>query len=144
MHRFLIALLLLTTPALAEPIEPDRIRVIDGDTIRVDGKRPDIRLVGFNAPETRRAQCSDERIYGGMATKRLREMVHAGNLDLTIVRCACTDRTIASGTCNHGRKCGILKHHDIDVKDWLIWANLAVPFKCGKTRCPKMPRPWCG
>lgn len=139
----LLALFLLTTPALAEPISPDRIRVIDGDTIRVDGKRPDIRLMGFNAPETRRAKCSDERIYGGMATKRLREMVQAGNLDLTIVRCASTDRTIASGTCNYGRKYDKLKHHDIDVKDWLIWANLAVPFKYGKTRYPKMPKPWC-
>ena len=45
----------------AEPITGDRIRVIDGDTIKVDGASPNIRLVGFNAPETRRAKCDAER-----------------------------------------------------------------------------------
>jgi hypothetical protein len=34
------------------------IVVLDGDTIRIDGRKPNVRLVGFNTPETgRRAQC---------------------------------------------------------------------------------------
>jgi endonuclease YncB( thermonuclease family) len=41
------------------------VRVIDGDTIRLHQKKPDVRLVGFNAPETRRAQCDAERKLGG-------------------------------------------------------------------------------
>jgi hypothetical protein len=41
--------------AAAEPISPDRICVLDGDTIRIDGQKPD-GLVGFNAPETWRAK----------------------------------------------------------------------------------------
>src|SRR4051794_16692700 len=40
--------------ARAEPIASARVHVLDGDTIRVDGRRPDVRLVGFNAPETTR------------------------------------------------------------------------------------------
>src|SRR5437867_5420534 len=38
------------------------VRVIDGDTIRLDDGRPNVRLVGYNAPETgSRARCEAER-----------------------------------------------------------------------------------
>jgi endonuclease YncB( thermonuclease family) len=47
--------------AWAAPIEASDVRVIDGDTIRVYHKQPNVRLVGFNAPETRRAACAAER-----------------------------------------------------------------------------------
>ena len=50
------------------PITSDEVRIIDGDTIRIHHQRPDVRLVGFNAPETRRAQCEVERELGGKAT----------------------------------------------------------------------------
>jgi hypothetical protein len=33
--------------------------------ISVDHQQPNVRLVGFNAPETRRAQCNAERQLGG-------------------------------------------------------------------------------
>ena len=59
--RTLFLLAILSAPATAEPIEPDDIRVIDGDTIRIYQEQPDVRLVGFNAPETRRAACETER-----------------------------------------------------------------------------------
>lgn len=65
--ELILVLLLLTLPALAEPISPDRMSVRDGDTIRKDRKRPDIRLLGYNAPETRRAKCPVERISAGWA-----------------------------------------------------------------------------
>jgi endonuclease YncB( thermonuclease family) len=41
--------------ASAAPIDPADVRIIDGDTIRVFHKEPNVRLVGFNAAETRRA-----------------------------------------------------------------------------------------
>jgi endonuclease YncB( thermonuclease family) len=66
--------LTLSRPASAEPIESADIRVIDGDTIRVHHKQPNVRLVGFNAPETRRAACDAERELGAKATRRLRDM----------------------------------------------------------------------
>ncbi len=51
------ALALAAGSALPAPIDANDVRVIDGDTIRVHHQKPDVRLVGFNAPETRRAQC---------------------------------------------------------------------------------------
>jgi len=53
--------LLWANIALAAPVNPDDIRVIDGDTIRAFHKKPNVRLVAFNAPETRRAQFEAER-----------------------------------------------------------------------------------
>lgn len=49
----LVAALAFALPplALADPIQPDQIRVIDGDIIRVFHRKPDVRLVGFDAPE---------------------------------------------------------------------------------------------
>ena len=139
----LLALALLVIPAMAEPIEPASVRVIDGDTIAVDGRKPNIRLIGFNTPEIRKAKCEDEGRLGVNATNRLRELVKDGDLDLTLVRCACKPGTEGTRYCNFGRSCGLLKSNGQDVGDILIAEGLAVPFVCGKTRCPKMPRPWC-
>jgi len=145
-----VAVLLLTflifqpwADAGAEPIVGSRIRVIDGDTIRVDRARPDVRLVPFNAPETRRPKCEAERDLGGKATRRLRDLVAAGGLELEYVRCACAPGTEGTMRCNYGRKCGVLKSNGKNVGEILIAEKLAVRFECGETRCPKMPAPWC-
>jgi endonuclease YncB( thermonuclease family) len=73
------------TIAQAAPIDSADVRVIDGDTIRVYHKEPNVRLVGFNAPETRRAACAAERELGDKATRRVRDLVRAGNLDFEFV-----------------------------------------------------------
>lgn len=125
------------------PISPDDVRVIDGDTIRVGHQRPDVRLVGFNAPETRRAQCEAERALGDMATARLRDLVRSSKLDLELVACACSPGAEGTPRCNYGRRCGTLKANGKDVGAILIGENLAVPFVCGQTRCPPTPKPWC-
>ncbi len=54
MRRVLLLLALALVPGLAaaEPIAPGRVYVVDGDTIRLDGERRSVRLVGLNAPET--------------------------------------------------------------------------------------------
>jgi endonuclease YncB( thermonuclease family) len=134
---------LLLAPAFAAPINPDDIRVIDGDTIRVHNQKPNVRLVGFNAPETRRAQCEPERALGGKATRRLRDLVRAGNLEFEFVACSCPPGREGTQACNYGRRCGTLKAGGRDVGAILIAEGLAVPFQCGATRCPKTPRPWC-
>jgi endonuclease YncB( thermonuclease family) len=51
--------------------------------------RLSVRLVGFNAPETRRAACEAERELGARATRRLRDLVRAGDLDFVYVTCSC-------------------------------------------------------
>jgi endonuclease YncB( thermonuclease family) len=130
--------------AWAASIEPSAIRVLDGDTIRINRKRPDIQLVGFNAPEVRGAKCADELTVGGQATRRLRSLVKAGSLDFEPVACNCP-RGTKEGTraCNYGRRCGVLKAGGRDVGEILIEERLAVSFKCGETGCPPAPRPWC-
>jgi endonuclease YncB( thermonuclease family) len=90
---FLVMFLALSSPVSAEPINSADIRVIDGDTIRVHHKQPNVRLVGFNAPETRRAACEAERDLGAKATRRLRDIVGAGNLDFIYVACSCSPGT---------------------------------------------------
>src|SRR5215510_2609036 len=82
----LLLLLLLSTPGIAEPIDARDIRVIDGDTVRVYHAQPNVRLVGFNAPETRHAECPAEFELGAKATRRLRDLIKAGNLEFEYVR----------------------------------------------------------
>jgi endonuclease YncB( thermonuclease family) len=127
----------------AEPIQSGDVRVLDGDTIRVFGRQPDVRLVGLNAPETIRAECDAERRLGDIATRRLRAIVRAGSLDLTLVACACLPGTAGTFQCNYGRKCGVLTSFGKDVSALLITEGLAVPFVCAGVRCPPTPRPWC-
>jgi endonuclease YncB( thermonuclease family) len=129
--------LLWANIALAASINRENVRVIDGDT------KPNVRLVGFNAPETRRAQCEVERELGAKATRRVRDLVQAGNLDFEFVACACPPGTEGTPSCNYGRRCGTLKANGRDVGEILIAEGLAVPFACGPTRCPRTPKPWC-
>jgi endonuclease YncB( thermonuclease family) len=149
MKRFWQNLLLAAVPlvfstlALAKPIGAEDIRVIDGDTIRVYHKQPNVRLVGFNAPETRRAACDAEGELGARATRRLRDLVRDDDLDFEFVPCSCPAGTEGTPACNYGRRCGTLKANGRDVGAILISEGLAVPFLCGATRCPKTPRPWC-
>ena len=138
-----LALALISAPANAEPIAPAEITVIDGDTLRAYGHPPNIRLVGFNAPETWRAACPTEQQLGARATQRLRELVRGGELDFQYVACSCPTGTQGTPACNYGRACGILKSAGHDVGAILIAERLAVPFVCGTTRCPPTPRPWC-
>ena len=139
----LAAVFLYVRVAHSAPIDAKDIRVIDGDTIRLHQKKPDVRLVGFNSPETRRAQCDAERKLGGAATRRLRELVKGGNLDFEYVACSCPPGTELTRKCNFGRRCGTLKANGRDVGEILIAEKLAVPFQCGATSCPRLPIPWC-
>jgi endonuclease YncB( thermonuclease family) len=138
-----IAALFLIMPAFAEPINPADILVVDGDTIHIHSKQPNVRLVGFNAPETRNATCQAEADLGARATQRLRDLVKAGNLDFEYVRCSCPEATQGTSACNYARGCGTLRSNGRDVGAILIAEGLAVPFVCGTTSCPKTPRPWC-
>jgi endonuclease YncB( thermonuclease family) len=146
MRALIIATALaIATGAAAQsvPINSVDVRVLDGDTITAFNKRPNIRLVGFNAPETDRAACPAERELGIRAKDRLLALVRAGNLTFEYIRCSCPAGTHGTPICNYGRDCGTLKSNGRDVGDILINEGLAVPFKCNATSCPKTPRPWC-
>ena len=141
---FLTSLIAMVVYAGAQPVATTSIRVIDGDTIALKGQRQHIRLVGFNAPETGRAECLEERQLGERAKRRLIALITSGQPDLTLIACSCEPGTEGTQWCNHGRSCGILTVDRRDVGAVLIGEGLAVPFKCGRTSCPPTPRPWCG
>lgn len=128
-------------PASAAPIPPGAIRIIDGDTIAVGTAR--YRLVGFDAPETGpRARCAAERALAAAATRRLRQMVTAGDLDLTEVACKCAPGTAGTLKCNYGRQCGALTAAGRDVGAVLIGEDLARPYPYSpRRRLP--PAHWC-
>jgi endonuclease YncB( thermonuclease family) len=132
-----------SSAVLSGPITSHDVRVIDGGTIRLHQQRPDVRLVGFNAPETHRAVCEAERALGDKATARLRDLVRSIKLDFEFVTCACTPGTEGTLSCNYGRCCGTLKANGRGVGAIPISETLAVPFVCGQTRWPPTPKPGC-
>jgi micrococcal nuclease len=124
----------------ASPVDQNQVEVLDGDTIRVAGET--FRLVGFDAPETYRAQCPSERELGNRATFRLRQLVAGDGLDLERVACSCPMGTEGTRRCNYGRSCGILRARGQDVGAVLIAEGLARVYMCGRTSCP-LREPWC-
>jgi len=127
----------------AKAIVFHQFTITDGDTVRVVGERKGTRLVGFNTPETYNPKCAKELALGKRATKRLKELVATSSMDLVKVPCACKPGTEGTDACNFGRSCGILRADGQNVGRILISEGLAVPFVCGTTSCPRMPRPWC-
>jgi endonuclease YncB( thermonuclease family) len=72
--RAMLLLVLTVATALASPIEPGAIEVVDGDTIRAGGRT--FSLVGFDTPETgNRAPCESERTLAAAASRRLRQLI---------------------------------------------------------------------
>ena len=129
------SVVIIASAALAEPIEPGRVRVIDGDTIAVGSVR--YELVGFDAPEIADEKCARR------AASRLRALIASGGLTLGRVSCSCRPGTEGRWACNYGRLCATLKTHGRDVGEILIAEGHAVPYRCGKTRCPRPMHHWC-
>jgi endonuclease YncB( thermonuclease family) len=130
----------LRSSSWPSPLDPGQVEIVDGDTIRVAGEI--FRLVGFDAPETYRAQCPSERELGGRATFRLRQLVAGGGLDLERVACSCRPGTEGTPRCNYGRSCGVLRARGQDVGALLIAEGLARAYVCGRTSCPAREA-WC-
>jgi endonuclease YncB( thermonuclease family) len=142
----IMGLLLLSTIANAERLDRKDLFVKDGDTIIVGppydkhDKDQEYRLVGFDSPETARGKCPAEIEKGNQASARLIALLDsARQIDLTEIQCSC-DPNAAS--CNFGRRCGALTVDNEDVGAILIREELAVPFICSATRCPRQ-KSWC-
>jgi micrococcal nuclease len=114
----LLALLLLATPAAAQP------QVVDGDTFRLDGEA--FRIVGLDAPEMH-ARCAAEYLGAVRARARMAELLAAG---VVITR---------RGADRYGRTLAIVRDLDgRDVAQVMIAEGLARPYD-GRTR----RQPWC-
>ncbi|KIN68049.1 SH3 domain-containing protein [Sulfitobacter donghicola] len=125
-------------------VSASEVRVIDGDTVAIRGQQANVRLVGFNAPETGSPACNAELQRGRQATNRLRILLQeAGSIQFQRVACACRPGTEGTRDCNYGRQCGLLSVDGMDVGRILIGEGLAVPYRCGATSCPPRPGNWC-
>jgi endonuclease YncB( thermonuclease family) len=118
------------------------MRAIDGDTIRLESGRPDVRLVGYDTPEVGGAECTSERDLGLRARARLGELVAAGGLNLEYIQCSCRPGTHGTDACNFGRDCARARFQGRDVADIMISEGLGDRFVCGATDCPPQ-RQWC-
>ncbi|WP_184566897.1 thermonuclease family protein [Sulfitobacter undariae] len=107
-------------------IRAQDIRVVDGDTIALGAHN--IRLMGFDTPETYRAKCTFERNRGDAATKRLRNLVNGANT---------LDVRLTGRRDKFGRGLGGLYVDGRDVGALLIEEGLARPYH-GGTR-----QGWC-
>lgn len=92
--------------------------IVDGDTINLDGER--IRLMGFDAPETYRAQCPSERERGLAAKRRLSELLNGHTLN---VRRCCLDK--------YGRTLAHVLVDGRDVGETMVGEGLARVYKGG-------------
>lgn len=102
--------------SITHTAKPTSIYVIDGDTISLKDSKPNVRLVGFNAPETGSgARCEIERQKGEAAKQRLRELVSKGRPDFHQVACSCPPGTEGTNACNFGRRWGTLRVNGVDV-----------------------------
>jgi endonuclease YncB( thermonuclease family) len=120
------------------------ISVVDGDTISIRGGGSNVRLVGFNTPETWKPTCQAELNIGRKATARLKLLIkQSQSIVFKRVACACKPGTEGTSQCNYGRQCGLLFIDGTDVGTTLIKENLAVPYRCGATSCPRRANAWC-
>lgn len=100
--------------------------VVDGDTIWMDGEN--IRLMGFDTPETHEWECDAEKALGDRATQRLLVLVNGGMVEAH--RSGDRDRD------RYGRQLRVVTVDGRDVGDILIAEGLARPYEGGR-------RSWC-
>lgn len=135
-----------TEPSPVDPHVSDvlGIRIVDGDTIHLPGRKENTRIVGLNAPELYHPHCPTELALAVEATNRLQSLMDgADDIQASQVPCSCPAGSEGTLRCNWGRSCAVLTINHVDVAHTLVADGLAVPFTCGTTRCPKTPRPWC-
>jgi endonuclease YncB( thermonuclease family) len=127
--RSLLALMLLSSAADAVTLD----RVVDGDTVVVDGRT--IRLAEIDTPETNgRARCARELELGLIAKKRLTELLNKGELTVVIT---------GIGTGGFGRDLGFVYVGGFDVGQTLINEGLALRWTRGPKAKAARLAVWC-
>lgn len=117
-YRSVLGVLLLTTPALAEPIV-GRATVIDGDTLEVRGTR--IRLHGIDAPESgQTCKDGDGKTYRCGHTAAL---ALAGRIGQRLVTCEPRE------TDQYGRVVAVCRTSAGDLNAWMAGEGHAVAYR---------------
>jgi endonuclease YncB( thermonuclease family) len=112
----ILALFIIAAPALADITGP--ARVIDGDTIDIEGQR--IRLHGIDAPETFQTCIADDVAWpcGRQATEALVEFINASP-----VRCEGED------TDRYGRTIAVCYVRGTDIEAWMVVNGWALAYQ---------------
>ncbi len=109
------------------------VAVVDGDTVRLNDGGANVRLEGFNTPETYTPKCAQEKALGEAAKARLGAIIKQSDVALAI----------RPGSCGYGRRCGTVTVDGRNVGEILISEGLAEPMVClSGGRCPPA-RNWC-
>ena len=118
-----VAALLAVAPASAEPVTADRIGIVDGDTVTIDGES--WRLMGYDTPEGEHAWCEAERRLSAKATARLGEIIAAAGR-IEAVTDGARDR--------YKRVLGRLLVDGRDVAEIMIGEDWARPYAGGRKK----------
>ena len=129
MRKFSIAAALaLLTVSSAIPAE--RLRVVDGDTISIDGMP--IRLLQIDTPETWSPRCQQELELGMAATKRLEELLDGHEVTYQ-----------ATGYDRFGRVLAHVYADGVDVSEVLLQEGHALPYIPGQKAKAERLVKWC-
>lgn len=113
-------------PTKTTLLQASEVFAVDGDTLGHGSER--FRLVGFDTPETFRAQCAEEHRLGQKAKRRLEEIIlTAGHVQLEI----------QEHPDKYGRHLAVARAGGHEVGSILISEGLARPYQGGKRS------PWC-
>jgi micrococcal nuclease len=104
------------------------LRIIDGDTVDVDIdlgfsvwlKKQRVRMMGIDTPESR-TRDKEEKVRGLLSKKKLTELCPVGSI---VQLMTAKDKNKGK----FGRILGILVVDGVDVNQWLIENNYAVPY----------------
>ncbi len=109
-----------------DSVIPSQLTVVDGDTVRLAGQA--IRLIGFDTPETYRAECASERRLGDAATDRLRDL---------LARATSAQLAYLPRRDQYGRELARLMVNGRDVADIMVGEGLARRYTGGHRQS------WC-
>jgi endonuclease YncB( thermonuclease family) len=133
-----VAMVLVTghgSQASATDLQQDAVvRIVDGDTLAVDGMPERIRLYGIDAPEDGQSCFDQQRAEydcGTLATAALRELLGHGDV-------WCEFKRTGRGTVRHdiyGRILAVCGAGKVDANDWLVRQGFA--WSCRKMKAYK-------
>lgn len=119
----------LVLASLASPASAG-VRVVDGDTLDIDGER--IRIVKIDTPETHRSRCPNEYTLGLKAKDRLTELLSSGEVTF-----------VAEGFDRYGRTLAYIYVGEVDVGQRLLDEGHALPWRPGAKAKAERLAAWC-